>query len=390
MTLGVAALMGLGLARWYFGPEVTAYPVVKADLVKTVVASGHVETPYRVDIGSQITGVVDEVLVDEGQTVKRGQPLIRLEREELQSAMVLAEGAVAQAEARMRQMRELTQPAAQETLKQARATLANAEATYERAQRLAKGGFGTQAALDEATKNLDVARTQARTAELQVYTSSPGGSDYVMAETQLAQARAALATAKARLGYSLITAPRDGVLISRNVEKGAVVQPGKSLLVLAPTGDVQLVVQIDEKNLGLLKVGQSALASADAYPDLRFPATLSYINPSVDINRASVEVKLTAKDAPDYLRQDMTVSVDIEVDRRGGALVAPARVVHDANGGAPFVLVSNGGRAHDQPVKLGLRAGDRVQILDGVKPGDLLLPVSAGVRAGQRIRAVQP
>ena len=86
----------------------------------------------------------------------------------MQAAVVQAEGAVAQAEARVRQLRELTQPAADQALKQAQANLLNAEAAYDRASKLAASGYGTQATLDDATKNLDVARTQVRTAELQV------------------------------------------------------------------------------------------------------------------------------------------------------------------------------------------------------------------------------
>jgi HlyD family secretion protein len=82
------------------------------------------------------------------------------------------------------------------------------------------------------------------------------------------------------------------VLITRNVERGAVVVPGNALLVLAPTGKMQLELQIDERNLGKLSLGQKALASADAYPEQRFEAVVSYVNPGVDISRASVEVKL--------------------------------------------------------------------------------------------------
>ncbi len=391
--IGGAALLAVALVwaltRWLLGPEVVVYPVTRGELVKTVVASGHVETAFRVEIGSQITGMVREVLVDEGQAVTQGQPLVALETNELKALEVQAEGAKAQAEARVRQMRELTRPAAEEALKQAKANLANAEAAYDRAQQLAKSGAGTRVTLDDATKNIDVARTQVRTAELQVYTSSPGGSDYVMAETQLNQASANLEMVQARLGYATITAPRDGVLISRNVERGAVVQAGKALLVLAPAGDMQLVLQIDEKNLGLLKLGQTALASADAYPDQRFAATVTYINPSVDITRASVEVKLTVVDPPAYLRQDMTVSVDIAVDRRSAAVIVPARTVHDATSAAPWVLVVRDGRARVQKVRIGLRAGEYVEILEGVAPGEMVLPLSSGVRAGQRIRPVQ-
>ncbi|CDX56148.1 Efflux transporter, RND family, MFP subunit [Mesorhizobium plurifarium] len=383
-----AVLAAAVLARWLIGPAVVVYPVVRGDLVKTVVASGHVESPYRVDIGSQITGTVQEVLVGEGQSVKQGQPLVVLEPTELNAAVVSAEGVVAEADARIRQMRELTLPAAEQAQKQAEANLVDARAAYQRAEDLFRSGFGTKQTLDEATKNFDIAQTQVRTAELQVYTSQPGGSDYVMAQTALNQANASLATAKARLDYATIKSPRDGVLITRNVERGAVVQPGAALLVLAPSGDIQLVLQIDEKNLGLLELGQSARASADAYQDKVFSAELTYINPSVDITRASVEVKLTVADPPPYLRQDMTVSVDIGVARRPSTLIVPARVVHDSTSAAPWVLAYRDGRVREQRVQLGLRAADQVEILDGLAQGDLVVPVAAGVRAGQRIRPV--
>ncbi len=295
------------------GPAVVVDEVRRGRLIETVVASGHVETPYRVEIGSQITGTVQEVLVQQGEKVSKGQPLIALESRELKAAAVQAEGAVAQAEARIRQLEELTLPSAKEALTQANATLLNAQQTFDRTAQLEHNGYATRAALDDAQKTLDVARAVKRSAEFQVYTASPGGSDYVMAQTQANQARANLETAESRLGYATITAPRDGVLITRSVERGTVAQPGKALLVLAPAGDAQLVLQIDERNLGKIALGQKALASADAYPDKRFAATITYINPGVDISRASVEVKLTVADPPDYLRQDMTVSVDVEV-----------------------------------------------------------------------------
>ena len=279
--------------------------------------------------------------------------MVALEQTELKATVIAAEGDVAQSEAKLRQMQELTLPAAEETLKQAQAMLVDAEATHQRAEQLVRNGFGTQASLDAAIKDLDVARTQVRVAELTVYTSRPGGSAYVVAETQLNQGRANLDTAKARLRYATITAPRDGVLITRIVERGAVVQPGVALLVLAPSGDVQVVLQIDEKNLCLLHLGQNAVASADAYADRRFAAQLTYINPSVDIARASVEVKLAVDNPPEYLRQDMTVSVDIAVESRLNSLSVPARVVHDPTSASPFVLVVRDGRAREQALESG-------------------------------------
>lgn len=384
-------LAGLGLwqaARTILGPEVVVDTVTRGTLVQTVVASGNVETPYRVEIGSQIVGTVQEVLVDEGQRVTKGQKLIAVEASELQAAAVQAQGVVAQAEARMKQLQELTLPAAREQLSQARATLIDARKTYDRTAELAAHLYETRAALDDARKNLDVASAQVRAAELQVYTASPGGSDYVMAETQLRQARANLDTAVSRLGYATITAPRDGVLITRAVERGTVVQPGKALLVLAPDGDTQLELQIDERNLGSIALGQKAIASADAYPDQRFESVVSYINPGIDITRATVEVKLTVRDPPEYLRQDMTVSVDIEVARRDDTLMLPMRAVHDALSSTPWVMGIHDGRAYQQPVRLGLRGNTQVEILDGVGIGAPVVPALSGVLTGQRVRPV--
>jgi HlyD family secretion protein len=387
IVLGIGTWQG---ARAYFGPSVIVDRVRRGNLVQTVVASGHVETQFRVEIAGQITGTVEDVLVDEGQRVRKGQPLITIESSELNAAVVQAQGAVNQAQARLRQLQEVTLPAAKENLAQANATLLNAQQTYDRTSQLNARGAATAAALDQARKDLDIARTLSRMAELQVYTNSPGGSDYVLAETQLNQAKANLDTARARLSYATISAPRDGILIARNVEKGTVVQPGKALMVLAPAADTQLVLQIDERNLGMIALSQSAIASADAFPNQKFPAVVSYINPGIDISRASVEVKLTVPNPPAYLRQDMTVSVDIEVARSDNTLILPRRDIYDFLSGSPWVMVIRGGRAQKQPVQLGIEGSTNVEITDGVSEGEVAVPITAGVRTGQRIRPVAP
>jgi HlyD family secretion protein len=387
LLVGVGAWQGV---RLIMGPAVVVDQLKRGNLVESVVASGHVETPYRVEIGSQITGTVADVLVKEGERVSKGQPLISLEARELKAAVGQAQGAVAQAEARMRQLDELTLPSAREAQAQAQANLANAQVTFERTSQLASNGYATRQALDDAQKVLDVARAQMRAAEVQVYTASPGGSDYVMAQTQLNQARSNLDTAESRLAYATIAAPRDGVLITRSVERGAVVQPGKALLVLAPAGELQLVLQIDERNLGKIALGQKALVSADAYPDRRFAAVISYVNPGVDISRASVEVKLTVADPPDYLRQDMTVSVDIEVATSNNALVLPARSVHDLLSGQPWVLGIKDGRAAKRPVKVGLHGNSHIEILEGMAENEVAIPSNSGILTGQRVRTVLP
>lgn len=370
------------------GTVVQVDTAVRADFVQTVVASGHVAAPFRVDVGAQITGVVADVPVAEGQSVKSGDVLIVLDDREARATVLQAEGVVAQAEARLRQLRELTLPSAEQTLRQAQVTLANAQKVYDRAAALAANGYTTRAALDEATKTLEVAKTQVRNAEFQVFTSRVGGSDYVMAETQLNQAQAALTTARSRLSYTTVRAPRDGILISRDVEQGNVVQAGKVLMKLSPNVETQLVVQIDEKNLALIAVGQSALASADAYPKLTFPAEVIFVNPGIDLQRASVEVKLRVPAPPNYLRQDMTVSVDIEVARRPNAVIVPAGSIRDSNSDRAWVMKLNASHARKQPVQVGIVSGGKAEVVSGLDAGDRVFPANVtSVKEGQRVRA---
>lgn len=386
-------LLGFVVALWYFGtpvllgPIVNADPVVRADFVQSVVASGHVESPFRVNVGSQITGVVADIPVTEGQAVKAGDTLIQLDDREARAAVVQAEAAVAQTSARMRQLRELTLPSAETTLEQAKATLVNAQLAHDRAAKLASDGYGTRVTLEEATKALDIARAQVRNAEFQVFTNKPGGSDYVMAETLLDQARAGLAAAQSRLSYTVIKASRDGILISRAVERGNIVQPSTALMMLSPSGETQLVVLIDEKNLGLIAVGQSALASADAFPKETIKAEVIYINPGIDLQRASVEVKLRVAEPPTYLREDMTISVDIEVAKHVSALVVPAAALRGLTSGKPWVLKVTSSRATRQPVKVGIVSAGKAEIVEGLVAGDLVVPATSVVKDGAKIRA---
>ncbi|MBS0337587.1 MAG: efflux RND transporter periplasmic adaptor subunit [Proteobacteria bacterium] len=344
-------------------------------------------TPRRVHIGAVVTGRVVRIPVTEGQSVRKGDELILLDDKDVRAALLQAQAGVGQADAKIRQLREVGLPAAQQALLQAQATLTQVRGQYERTKRLQAQGFVGLSQLDDAQRNLEVAESQVRAARVQVGTNSARGSDYAMATTALEQARASQRVTQARLADISIRAPVDGVLIARNVEAGDVVQPGKELLTLAPAGDTQVIVQIDERNLAQLALGQKALGSADAFPGRRFPAELIYINPGIDALRGSVEVRLRVPDPPDYLRQDMTVSVDIEVARRSQAVVAPTEAVRDATTARPWVLAVRGGRAERVPVKVGLRGNGSVEVADGIAPGDILIPATnALIAAGQRVR----
>ena len=386
IVLGTVGYMGL--QRWQ-GPQLPVEVVQQRDFVQTVVASGHVESPHRVEIGAQITASVVRVPVSEGQNVRAGALLVELSAAELQATERQADMAVQQAQGKLRQLIELQAPVAEQALRQAQTNLDNANAAYRRSQDLFRQGFIGQAALDDARKAAELADAQRRSAQKQWEATGQNGSDYILAVVAVSQSRAAADVAHARTAYTSIRAPADGVLIARNVEVGDVVQPGKLLMTLSPQGKTQVVIAVDEKNLHLIAPGQQALVSADAYPQQKFRAELVYINPGINAQTGAVDVKLNVSEPPATLRQDMTVSVDIEVARRPQALLLAVSALHDSDGPAPWVLRVQNGQAEKVVLQTGLRSAGLVEVLGGLQAGDLVLGANATVQVGARVRALR-
>ena len=384
----IVALVTAFGSRVVLGPKIPAALVVQRDFIQTIVATGHVETPHRISIGSQIVGVVKNIPVSEGQIVQAGQILIELDDAEWRAAAQQADMLVLQAQARLRQVHEVQAPVAAQSLVQAEINVSYAEKQWHRNVDLFTKSFISQAALDEAKKNVDLTQAQLQTAKKQVQTTHPTGSDYQIAATALSQAEANSKVAYSRRQHTIIKTPIAGTLISRDVETGDVVQAGKALMTLSPSGATQLVVQIDEKNLPLLVLGQLARASADAYPTLNFSAAISYINPSVDLQRGSVEIKLNVPEPPAYLRQDMTVSVDIQVATRLRALLVPTDTIHDVKGRQPWVLKVADGKARKQVLRVGLQSAGMSEVLSGLSVNDRVLTFTNEVNEGDRIRPI--
>ena len=383
--LVLLAALWASIQHWGFGPEVEGLKVEQRDFVQTVVASGHVENAHRVDIGAQLTGTVKRVPVAEGQMVQAGQLLIELENTELQASLKQAEFNVQQAAAKLRQLREVQVPVTAHALHQAMVTQETSQQALKRSQDLYDKGFTGQAALDEFKRMALVTQSQVLSLKDQMASLNEGGSDSVLAQANLSQAKAGSELAHARLRYAQISAPSSGTLISRNVEPGDVVQAGKVLMVLSPTGTTELVVQIDEKHLSQLKIGQAATASADAYSKEQFPAVLSYINPGVDAQRGSVTVKLQVPQAPSYLQQDMTVSLNIEVAKRSQAILLATEAVRDIEKSAWVLQIVNG-KAVRQPIQIGLRGPGYCEVLKGLQPNDVVIRDTAGIADNARVR----
>lgn len=368
-------------------PEVDALTLQPAPLVRTLQFSARVATLSRVSIGSTLTGRVARVNVDEGAQVRGGDVLVQLETAELQAALAQARAGERQVEARLAGLRSTGRTAASAALVQAQATVRAAEADLARTRQLVTQGFLSEARLDEARRAVEVARAQQTGALALTRANEDNGTDVAQAQAQLAQARAATAAAQQRLLQATLLAPTDARVLTRGVEPGQIVQPGAALMSLALAGPTQLVAQVDERFLDQLLAGQKAVVLADAFAGQPFPARVLSIAPAVDAQRGAVEVKLAlVKQAPAFLREDMTLSVEVETAQRERALVLPLRALRgSASVGTGNVLVVQDGRAQARPVRLGLRTLDAVEVLDGVRQGEAVL-LGGELRDGSRVR----
>ncbi len=381
-VLGAAALFG-----WHQrGPLVPAYVMQAAPLVRSLQFSGRVATASRVELGSTLTGRVQQVLVAEGARVLPGQALVLLEDKELQAALDQAVASEAQAQARLAGLRSSGRSGAQAGVAQAESVWAAARAELQRTRELLARGFVSTARLDESQRAEAVARAQLDAALAQRAANADAGTDIAQAQAQAALARAATAAARARLAQTRITAPAAARVLVRAVEPGQIVQPGRALLQLALDGEQQLVASVDERYLQQLQVGQTAVVRADAFPDQSFAARVLTIGPLVDAQRGAIEVKFSLPEPPAILREDMTLSIAVETARRASALVLPLAALRaeDASGGAT-VWLAQGGKVAARSVRLGLRTLNAAEVLEGLVAGDRVL-LGTPPAPGSRLR----
>ena len=384
VVLGGVVVAGV---LWLRGPQVEVIELHRAPLVRTLQFSARVATLSRVDVGSTVTGRVGDVRVVQGATVRAGDILVQLEDHEWRAALAQTEAAEHQALARMAGLRSSGRTVAQATLGQAEATERTAQAALARAQQLVAQGFFSAAQADEARRAATVAQEQVRSARAQVQANAQGGTDWVQAQAQLEAARAATLAAQARLAQATLRAPTDARVLLRSVEPGQIVQPGKALMSLALVGPTQLVAQVDERFLEQLRPGQTAAVLADAFPAQRFTARVLSLAPAVDAQRGAIEVKFALDgEPPAFLREDMTLSIEVETARVDAALVLPQSALRaQVPGNQAEVLVVQDGRAEPRRVRLGLRTLGAVEVLEGLAEGDTVLRRGSAA-AGGRVR----
>ncbi len=387
--LAAALLAVVGFLAWnrWSGPKIATIAPQRADIVQTLVTIGRVAAPAEITFAARESTKITRVGVDEGEPVVAGELIVQMDQTEAQAMVLQAQAALQQAQARTRQVATIAAPSAAAGLREARANLEEARRELERSESLFGSGNLNAGDLDLARTTVTVARTRARTAELQQAAVSKSGVDWQGAIAAEMFAEAGLSAAQARLERLQIVAPSAGTLIERTAEVGDVVQIGTKLGRMTLDGPTRLVIEPDEKNLRLLALGQRAVASAEAFPDARFEAVVEYIAPAVDPVRGTIEIRLSVQEAPGYLRTDMTVSVEIEVGRATAALAVPLGVVRDLASASPWALVVEHGVAVRRELVLGLRGDAQVEIREGLRGDEALVPVDVSeLEPGDRVR----
>ena len=375
MIILLVLLVSFAIYRWWQGPLLPSYEVVSSPLIQTVVASGRVEKVSRTQIGSEITGVVLERLVQEGDRVSRGDVLLVLKSDEISAQ-------VRQAEAELKELATTRRP-------QAEFDLANAKVQLEQAQREAVRRRNTELGIlsaEEREKSIEaekLARNNLESARLKVASLAPDKVEETKLREQLAALQAQLAKTKIRAEVS-------GIILTRNVEPGDLVQPSQTLFTIALDGATEIRVPFDERNLPLLALQQKAAVITDAYPDQPFPAHINFIAPSIDAQRGTVDVRLTVDPVPDFLRQDMTVSVNVETNKREQTLVIPNDALSSISGNKAMVILVRDRKIQRHPITLGLRGLVMSEVVAGLKQGDHVLTDAESVlKDGIRVRIEQ-
>ena len=304
------------------GDDKTAYatrPVERGDLTVLVSATGNLAPTNQVEVGSEQSGTVIDVYVDNNDLVKKGQLLARLDTSRLQDAVNDAAAGVASARASVEQ--------AEATAQQARATLRRQEQVW----RLSGGK------VPSATE-LDVARADAARAIAGVST----------ARAAVDQARAALSSAQTALSKAYIKSPVNGQVLSRSIEPGQTVAASLNAPVLFTIAEdlhqMRLEVKVDEADVGQVRRGQKATFTVDAFPGRTFPATIERVDVGANATSSgssgsssssttpaattggvvAYTARLTVANGDGLLRPGMTATADIVTMQKKGVLLVPA------------------------------------------------------------------
>jgi RND family efflux transporter MFP subunit len=379
-TLVIAAIVLLHLigAGLYFGgilvPAVSVdvttvsqfYPSQSLSLLN---ASGYIVAQRKAAVASKVTGRLVALMVEEGSKIKKDDVIARMESIDVSA---------------VRDQAAANLSAVRATLEQARAEQDNARKEHERYRQLVAKEYVSRS-------DYEVTETRYRKAV----------DGVKAAEAAVHAGEAALKNAEAGLDYTLIRAPFDAVVLTKNADIGDIVTPigaaanaKAAVVTIADMASLQVEVDVSETSITTIRVGQPCNIQLDALPDMRFRGEVHAIVPTVDRSKATVLVKVRFLDKDRRMLPDMSAKVSFLPRRLAPEEMKPrlaagrAALLQRESGVIAFLLEGN--RVRETPVRAGTTFGDMVEILSGLKAGDrVVITPPKGLKDGSRIKIAE-
>ena len=368
------AWMSLGGAAPAIDPGRIA-TVERGDLAKSVVATGRIEPIAKVEIKSKANGIVKELKVDVGARVKTGQILVELDKDNLAARLRESRAALAGTQA------NLTAALAELEKNKVEAEgpdVPFAQRSVERAERLYAASLISHQQVDDARGVLEMAVNRQHAARTQLGVAQ---ARVLQARAAAAAAQAAVDRAEEEFNNATIRSPIDGMVLARPVEIGS---PVSSILNLGANGTLVMVLgdisrvyvkgNVDEADIGAVRMGQSARIKVETFRDKQFEGRITQISPmgTDKDNVISFEVKVSIENSGGELLANMTANAEIILEQHRNTLTVPeAAIVYDSKRNASVDVVvpaSKTGRER-RPIKVGVSNGTKTQVLSGLSEG---------------------
>ena len=380
LLLIVVAGTGAFSKRKPISPEKIVKPE-RGDIARSVVARGKIEPLSKVEVKSKANGIIQTLLADVGDSVKEGQILAELDKEDLQAQV---RGAKAALEAE-----EANQHAAVAAEAKARIEAANPELEFarrdlERAQGLFKEKIASQQQLDDASRAYEVAQNRQKLLEATVQTAA---AQVEQARAQVAAAKASLDRAEENLSYATIRSPINGAVLIRPTEVGdavsSILNLGSAATLIMTLGDISSVYikgDVDEADIGKAACGQHVRTKVESFPSESFEGVVKRIAPmGKELNNVTTfEVRVTISNLQGKLLANMTANAEIVLEERKNVLLVPeTALVYDKDKNVSAQLLDPSAKTgwRKVPLKVGISNGQRTEVLEGLKEADrLVLP----------------
>jgi RND family efflux transporter MFP subunit len=323
--------------------EVRTTTLTEEPFTESVRITGTLVSRTRVDVKAETTGRVVRFSKEEGDRVEAGEPLVWVDEENYKLALRQQETVVQVAEAGLERSRVLEQ---------------HSRAELERAENLLKSGGIT----DKDWKAAQVAALDAR-------------AQVALAEAQIEQARAAVEMARKRLRDTVIHSPVLGHIERRYINPGAFVEPPTPVFTVVDNQRLEIESPIASAELAPVRPGQRATFTVNAYPGVAFEGRVVEVNPAVEPESRSARVRIQADNRSGRLKAGMFAEGDVLTGAQAEAIMIPASAVYreDGSSKSSYAYVVENGTAVRRDVRIGREKDGRLQILEGLKPGDALI-----------------